>query len=155
MHNADGLTDRDAAIDALTRFAIALDDNDRDLLAGSLTENMVMDLTPFQKVGMNYSTTEGREVVTNQLIKAVGPLDSTHHLSNFRVKVTGDKADLSCYVLAQHFRNSQGASSEFQDSYLMGNRYSATVVRAGDVWKIENLVIHPAWTQGVLDVMKV
>jgi hypothetical protein len=159
MPNVDGLTDREAAIDALVRFVCSLDEGDEALLASSITEEMVMDLSPFNKAGFNYSPFSGRDTVVERLMKAVGKsMDTTHSITNFRTKyVEGeeDSMEVNAYVLAQHFRLGQGPSSDFQDFYLMGNKYKARVIRAGNAWQIKHLEIEPAWTQGVAAVMKV
>ncbi|KAJ9654790.1 hypothetical protein H2198_006229 [Neophaeococcomyces mojaviensis] len=156
MPNVGGLTDREAAIDAIIRFVVSLDDGDPELCASSLTEDTIMDLTPFSKVGMHYQPVIGRATVVERLMTAVGkPLDTTHSATNVRCTVNGDKADLSCCVLAQHFRLGQGPSSEFQDYYLFGNQYKASIVRDENLWKVSKLVITPAWTVGNPDVMKV
>lgn len=157
MPNHDGLSDREAAIDAMTRFVVSLDDGDAEMLAGSITEDMLMDLSPFNKAGnFNYQPFSGRELVVDRLMKAVGKsMDSTHSITNFQCAVKGDVAQLSCYVLAQHFRLGQGPSSDYQDFYLMGNRYKAEAVREGEWWKVKKLIVTPAWTQGVPAVMNV
>ncbi|KIX00284.1 uncharacterized protein Z518_10423 [Rhinocladiella mackenziei CBS 650.93] len=156
MPNAGGLTDREAAIDAIIRFVVSLDDGDPELCASSLTEEAIMDLTPFNKAGLNYEPVIGRTAVVERLMAAVGKaLDTTHSATNVRCTVNGDKADLSCCVLAQHFRLGQGPSPQFQDYYFFGNQYEASIVREGDLWKVNKLVITPAWTQGNPDVMKV
>lgn len=156
MPNIGGLTDRESAIDAIIRFVCALDEGDPELSASSLTEDAIMDLTPFNKVGLNYQPVHGRTAIVDRLMTAVGkPLDTTHCATNIRCIVNGDTADLSCCVLAQHFRGGEGPSPEFQDYYLFGNQYKATVVREGDLWRVNRLTITPAWTQGNPDVMKV
>jgi hypothetical protein len=161
--NKAGLTPREAAIDALTRFVCSLDEGDPVLLKSSITADMLMDLSPFNAAGFNYSPFSGQDVVCDRLMAAVGvSMDTTHSITNFRTKMIGEgEMQVKCYVLAQHFRLGQGQSSDFQDYYLMGNKYSAVVVR-GDAdedgsgeWKIKELVITPAWTQGVSAVMKV
>ena len=156
MPNAGGLTDREAAIDAIIRFVVSLDDGDRELCASSLTEDMIMDLTPFSKIGMNNQSSTGKAAVVERLMTAVGkPLDTTHCATNIRCTVSGDEANLSCCVLAQHFRLGQGPSHNFQDHYLVANQYKADIVREGDLWKVSKLIITPAWTQGDPEVMKV
>jgi hypothetical protein len=161
--NKAGLTPREAAIDALTRFVCSLDEGDPVLLKSSITTDMLMDLSPFNAAGFNYSPFSGQDVVCDRLMAAVGvSMDTTHSITNFRTKVIGEREmEVKCYVLAQHFRLGQGQSSDFQDYYLMGNKYSAVVVRddadedGSGEWKIKELVITPAWTQGVSAVMKV
>ncbi|RVX67379.1 hypothetical protein B0A52_09160 [Exophiala mesophila] len=157
MPNVGGLTDREAAIDAIVRFVCSLDEGSDELCSSAVTDNVVMDLRPFNKVGMKYSVVEGKTDVVNRLMTAVGrPLDTTHSATNIRCYLTGpDTADLTCCVLAQHFRGGEGPSPEFQDYYLFGNQYKAKVVRQGDLWKVSELEIAPAWTQGNPEVMKV
>ncbi|KAK5687222.1 hypothetical protein LTS10_001360 [Elasticomyces elasticus] len=155
MGNENGLTDREAAIDAIIRFVNSLDDGDSELLSSALTEDVVVDLTPFNKSGFNFSVLASKASVIDRMIPFVGTgLDTTHHTSNFRVKVTADTATLSCHVLAQHFRKDEGPLDAFQDCYMMGNRYQANVVRDGALWKIEKIVISAAWTQGNIGVLQ-
>ncbi|KAK3696060.1 hypothetical protein LTR37_018141 [Vermiconidia calcicola] len=156
MPNAGGLTDREAAIDAIIRFVCSLDEADGELCASSLTEDIIMDLTPFNKVGMDNEPVVGRAAVVERLMAAVGrPLDTTHMATNIRCTIDGDTAELRCTVLARHFRRGEGPSPEYQDYYLFGNKYKASVVREGDLWKVGRLLISPAWTQGNPDLMKV
>lgn len=157
MPNFGGLTDREAAIDAIIRFVLSLDNGDSTLCTSSLTKDTVTDLTPFQKIGMNHQhPIVGRQAVVDLLMGAVGrPLDTTHMATNIRCTVQGDEAELTCCVLAQHFRLGEGLDPKFQEHYLGANNYEATIVRDGDLWKVKKLVIIPAWTLGNLDVMKV
>ncbi|KAK4944504.1 hypothetical protein LTR10_016178 [Elasticomyces elasticus] len=156
MPNAGGLTDREAAIDAIIRFVCSLDEGDDELCASAFTEDIYVDLTPFQKVGMKYDPVVGRQAVVERMMNAVGkPLDTTHCATNVRCTVTGGTADLTCCVMAQHFRGGQGPSPEFQDYYFFGNQYKASLVREGDLWRVNRLMITPAWVQGNPDVMKV
>lgn len=156
MPNAHGLTDREAAIDAIIRFVCSLDEGDGDLCASALTDDATMDLTPFNKVGMAYSVVEGKADIVDRLMTAVGkPLDTTHSATNIRCTVTGDTAELTSCVLAQHFRGGEGPSPEFQEYYLFGNQYKASLVRDGEWWRVKKLLIAPAWTQGNPNVMKV
>lgn len=156
MPNAGGLTDREAAIDAVIRFVCALDEADAELSASSLTEDAIMDLSPFSKAGMTPRVVHGRSETVNLLMSAVGkPLDTTHSATNVRCTVDGDRANLSCCVLAQHFKGGQGPSPEFQDYWFNGNQYKCDIVRDGELWKISKVLITPAWTLGNPDVMKV
>lgn len=151
MPNAGGLTDREAAIDALIRFVRSIDKADASLCESSLTDDMTMDLTPIQQS----SITGKADVVTAIMTKVGTPLDTTHMATNIRCFVTGDEAELTCCVLAQHFRAGQGPKPEVQDHWLMGNEYDVKIVRVGDLWRISKLVFTPTWTLGNYEVMKV
>lgn len=155
MSNAGGLSDREAAIDALIRFVVALDDGDPQLSASSLTDNATMNLV-FGQSGMESRKIEGRDLIVEALMSKVGkPLDTTHMATNIRCMVNGDKAELTSVIFAQHFRLGEGQPPEFQDFWMNGNKYQCDIVRAGDLWKIENVTIEPAWTLGKPDVMNV
>ena len=131
MPNAGGLTDREAAIDALIRFVVALDDGSLELSASSLTENAVMHLV-FGKSGMQSRKVEGRDAIASILMSKVGmALDTTHMATNIRCTVDGDKAELTSVILAQHFRLGDGQSPEHDDYFMNGNKYQCTIVRAG------------------------
>lgn len=156
MPNAGNLTDREAAIDAIVRFVVSLDSGDADMCTSSLTHDAIMDLTPLSNIGMQRGVVEGRDTVVNTLMTAVGkPLDTTHSATNIRCSVDGDSADLTCCVLAQHFRRGEGPKPEFREYYLMGIQYVATILRVEDLWRVSKLVLTPAWTVGNPDVMKV
>lgn len=155
MDNLSGTTDREAIIDAINRFVEALDDNDGPVLESSITEDMNMDLTDLNKAGFDFKPFEGRQQVVSSLMSAVGTrLDTTHHVSNFRITVDGESATLTCYALAQHFRKGEGPLAALQDHYLMGNRYRAALIRTGDGWRICKLVVTVSWTQGDFGVMR-
>ena len=155
MPNAGGLTDREAAIDALIRFVVALDDGDSKLSASSLTEDAVMNLV-FGKSGMQPRKVEGRDPVVDILMSKVGiAMDTTHMATNIRCEVNGDKANLTSTILAQHFRLGEGQPPETQDYFMNGNKYQCIIVRAGNLWKIKSVTIEPAWTLGKSEVMNV
>ncbi|KAK5080081.1 hypothetical protein LTR70_008959 [Exophiala xenobiotica] len=155
MPNAGGLTDREAAIDALIRFVCALDEGDAELSASSLTEGAILELS-FTHLGASTRVITGRGATVKLLMDAVGTaLDTTHMATNIRCTVDGNKAELSSSILAQHFRLGGGPGAEFQDYYLFGNLYKCSVVREGDLWRMYKVAIEAAWTQGNPDVTKV
>jgi hypothetical protein len=149
------LTDREAAIDAVLRFVEGLDDADASLVNSAFTPDATIDLSPISNIGLAFSELSGRDTIVDKLLNSVGPLDSSHHVSNFRVNIAGDSATLTCYALAQHFRTGQGPSPEHRSYFLMGNRYQADLVRGGDGdWRIRRLVVKCAWSEGDIGVLK-
>ncbi|KPI40694.1 uncharacterized protein AB675_10706 [Cyphellophora attinorum] len=156
MPNKGGLTDREAAIDALHRFVWALDEGSHELSASSLTSDAVMALH-FTHNGAKPREVEGRDTIAELLMSAVGrPLDTTHMATNVRCEVDGDKANLQAQILAQHFSGGQGLAPNPKPYYLFGNIYQCEIERAEDgLWKISRVTIRAAWTQGDPSVMKV
>lgn len=155
MSASVGLSDREAVIETLTNFALSLDDGDANLLAATITETMVMDVSPLGSIGLGDKPIVGREDVVSHLITAVGiGMDTTHHVSNFRIRFDGDKAEVGCYALAQHFRAGHGPPADHGDYFLMGNRWTVSLVKQTGEWRIQNFILTPAWTVGDIGVMK-
>ncbi|WP_327286824.1 nuclear transport factor 2 family protein [Streptomyces sp. NBC_01198] len=143
------ITDRYEITDAIHRYTAALDEGDSALLESSLTEDAVVDLTPATgKIGLDFPVLSPREVVVRALIGAVGPLDTSHSVTNVRTEITGDTATVRCYAQAQHFLPGDGPRPEATRHALMMNRYVADVVRDGQRWRIRRLVIDSAWFTG-------
>jgi hypothetical protein len=143
------LTDRAAIADTLHRYAAGLDLNDGELLASALTEDATVDLGPaMRRIGYDFPPLSPREVAVSTLIGAVGPLDSSHLISNVRATVDGDTATVYAYAQAQHFKPGLGSDPAVTRHALMTNRYTATMVRDGERWRIRHLDIANAWFDG-------
>jgi len=79
---------------------------------------------------------------------AVGPRDTSHSLSNLRVRVAGDRAEVRCYAQAQHFLPGGGPDPANLRHALMMNRYDAALRRDGPDWRIARLNIDLVWFDG-------
>jgi hypothetical protein len=76
-------------------------------------------------------------------------MDTFHALSNIRVRVEGDTAQLTCYLIGQHHRAGEGPSVEFQDHLLLGNRFETDLVREHDhVWLVRRNRVTSRWSVG-------
>lgn len=140
------LGDREAAEDAVLRFAESLDDGDFELFRSAFFEDCVVDMSG---VSENVGVMNGRDAAAEKLIGNLGEMDTTHHISNMRVKFNGDSAELTCYVLAQHLRPGVGLKPSLDKPYMLrGNRYRAQLERDSDWWRIRHLVIKGVWVLG-------
>lgn len=147
-------SDHEAAQDALLRYALALDLGDKPLLTSAFTPDITWDPTHFSTVGLNLSSVTGRDAVVDILTAAVGtPLDTSHVLTNFRVQLDGDKANVGCYANVRHFRKGEGLSLGHQECFTTQSRYESVVVRDGDVWRVQRLVIKVMWSLGDVRVV--
>ncbi|KIW10111.1 hypothetical protein PV08_11071 [Exophiala spinifera] len=139
MPNAGGLTDREAAIDAIIRFVCSLDNGESELCVSAFTEDVVVTLN-FCKTDMHYDPSIRRDDVVDVMMKKVGkPLDTNHSTADICCTVTGNSAELTTCVLAQPFQGGEGPSPEFQRSYFFGSHYKTTLVRAGELWRVSTL----------------
>lgn len=143
--------DKLAVVEALYRFAAGIDLHDNDLLASAFAENAVSDFGPAAaKAGFEYPVLEGRESIVAALSTSLRLLDTTHSVSNPRVRVDGDEAHLEAMVEAQHvLRN------DHSRHYLMKNRYDVELVRQGEVWVIQRVTIDNVWRAGDPAVLSV
>jgi hypothetical protein len=148
-HVIQDIADRAEITDALYRYTSGLDHGDAELLASSLTEDAIVDLTPATtKIGLDFPVLQPREVVVGALAGAVGPLDTSHSITNVRIDILGDTATVRCYAQAQHFLPGEGPLSDRTRHALMMNRYVAEMVRDDRHWRMRRLVIDNAWFEG-------
>src|SRR3954452_8563363 len=101
--------DRFEIADTLHRYAFGIDHNDADSLGSAFTENCSFDFTSAgAKLGLHFPKLSGRDAVVKALISLLGPLDTSHTVSNLQCKISGDSATLHGYVMAQHFMPGEG-----------------------------------------------
>jgi hypothetical protein len=143
------IVDRAEITDALYRYTAGLDHGDAELLASSLTHDATVDLTPATaKIGLEFPVLQPREVVVGALAGAVGPLDTSHSITNVRIEISGDTATARCNAQAQHYLPGEGPQPDKTRHALMMNRYQAEMIRDGRRWLIHHLIIDNAWFDG-------
>jgi hypothetical protein len=102
----------------------------RNLLASSPTEDAVVELSRATiKLGMAFPVLEPRQTVVATLAAAVGPLDTSHTLTNLRGAIDGDHATVRCYAQARHFLPGQSPNPARAEHALMMNRYDCSLRR--------------------------
>ena len=150
-----GLSAREAAADAINRFVLALDLNDADIMRSAFTEDGVLDKSGLMApLGQDPGADHGIDQIIAITLAHVGPMGSSHHLSNFRLKLNGDEteAEVTCHALAQHFRPGEGLDPSKRDYLLFGNIYHADVVKDGPeenaLWKIKRIGMYALWCEG-------
>jgi hypothetical protein len=145
--------DRYEIADALHRFAFGLDHGDADSLASALTEDCVVDFRPAgKKLGIDFPKLSGRQAILDAIIPLLGPLDTSHTVSNLQIEISEDSATLYCYVMAQHFMPREGARPGAENALLM-NRYDCELVRDGQKWRFTRMTIDNAWAQGNPEIL--
>ena len=146
-------SDRYEIADALHRFAFGLDHGDADSLASALTEDCVLDFRPGgKKLGLDFPKLTGRQAIVDTLIPLLGPLDTSHTVSNVQIEISEDSATLYCYVLAQHFMPREGPRPGSENALLM-NRYDGHLTRDGQKWRFKQIIIDNAWAQGNPEIL--
>lgn len=145
--------DRYEIADALHRFAFGLDHGDADSLSSALTEDCVLDFRPAgKKLGLDFPRLTGRKAIIETLIPLLGPLDTSHAITNLQIEIDDDSATLYCYVMAQHFMPREGPRPGAENALLM-NRYDGQLTRDGEKWRFRQIIIDNAWAQGNPEIL--
>ncbi|CAF9934211.1 hypothetical protein IMSHALPRED_009628 [Imshaugia aleurites] len=153
------LTPREAITDAIYRAVIGLDRNDSTMFNSAWASESESESPVSFLVQPNSTTINGLTAIRAQIFDHVGPMDTTHMLSNIRVeyKAGADTASLTAYALAQHCPPGRGKEAD-GPKYLVGGEYRVDVVRGEEggemVWKMKKWVLDIIWTQGDASVMQ-
>jgi len=151
LRNVTVTSDREGIEDAIHRFVEGIDKRDAKLLASAFTEDIVFDLGGIDASFGSFEPYEGRDFTVDQLMSHVGKIDSMHAVTNIRVKIDGDQAQLTCYLLGQHHRPGEGASADHGDHLWLGNFFDSRLVREHDhVWRIRHHRVDSSWANGTV-----
>jgi hypothetical protein len=144
------ISPREAITDALYRAVIGFDRNDISMFNFAFAGEDVSFGSPGR---MMTGLTTARETV----LAHVGPMDTTHMISNVRVahKDGADTAQLKCYGLAQHCPPGRGKEPD-GPKLLVAGEYDIDLVRdeTDGLWKIKKWVLDVIWRQGDASVMQ-
>jgi hypothetical protein len=150
---AQQASDRFEIADTLHRYAFGLDHGDADSLASTFTEDCVFDFRPAgRKVGLNFPKLTGRDAIVASLLPLLGPLDTSHTVSNVQIEISGETATMYAYVMSQHFMPREGSRRGSENALLM-NRYDCELVRDGQKWRFKQVTIDNAWAQGDPEIL--
>ena len=145
--------DRHEIADTLHRYAFGLDHGDADSLTSAFAEDCIFDFRPAgRKLKIDFPKLSGREAIVNTLIPFLGPLDTSHTVSNLQIEVSDDSATLYAYVMSQHFMPREGCRRGSENALLM-NRYDCELVRDGQKWRFRRVTIDNAWAQGNPEIL--
>ncbi|KAF4456910.1 NTF2 [Fusarium albosuccineum] len=140
---------REAIADALYRGIDGVDTNDATLFRSSMTDDVCFDLRG--------NATNGLEDVTQNILGFVGPMDTTHNVSNLRIDVNAelDKASLSAHAICQHCRPGEGIDTK-SPKYTTGVMYFMDLVKSTEdgLWKAKKWTVKYIWAEGDETIMK-
>ena len=144
----DELATAFAVVDAVYRFGLGQDrryeEGARELFASAFTKDATLDFRPAAvKCGIDVPLMEGRDMIVDIIMNPQTRLDTSHVVSNPRVDLDGDSAELTVLVEAQHL-----PTGDHSRHALLKNIYSATVVRDGGLWRMRRVHIDNLWFTG-------
>lgn len=141
---AQAINDRYEIGDALHRFAAGQDLRDPELLASAFTIDASLDFTqPARRFGVEMPVLRGRVQIVAALGAALEGLTTTHSVTNTRIAIDENAAEVFALVEAQHVARSDPARH-----LLLKNFYWVSMARAGRAWAIWQMRIENAWHHG-------
>jgi hypothetical protein len=140
----ENLSSNQAGLQALRiNFAKGVDENNWELFAQTLAENVEVDYTDF---GIPVSTMTKIEVAN--LVKGAKKigLKTQHYLSNYKYQDNENDVSGEIYVFARHFMpNADGLTGEAFD---VNGRYLDTYTLTNEGWKISKFKLSVNWMIG-------
>jgi hypothetical protein len=89
--------DRFEIADALHRYAFGLDHGDADSLASAVTDDCRFDFRPAgRKLEIDFPLLTGRDAILNGVLPFIGPLDTSHSVSNLQIEIVDDTSYVVC-----------------------------------------------------------
>jgi hypothetical protein len=142
------LRDQLEVVDALYRFGLAQDlrhhKGARELFASAFADDAVLDFRPAAtKCGLQIPLMTGRDSIVATIMNPDVHIDTTHVVTNPRVRVDGATAQLSALVEAQHL-----PSNDHTRHALLKNIYAVRLVRDGAAWVMSHVHIDNVWFTG-------
>lgn len=149
-HILTSLTEREAITDALYRAVLGFDLNDTAIFKSAWIGEDVTFV-------FNEEVVQGLETIRTRFLVPVGPMDTTHTISNVRVdlKEGASTAKVNAYALAQHCPPGKGLDPN-GPKFLASAIYAVDVVKdkSDGVWKIGKWAMKIIWTQGDTSIMQ-
>ena len=130
-------------VDALLRFAAGQDLRQPKLFLSAFTVDAQLDFVqPARRFHAEIPIMIGRDAIAG-ILRTLEPLQTTHTVTNPRVKLHGEHASLSALVEAQHV-----SRTEPWRYLLLKNVYNVQLVRGATDWRIRSMVIRNLWFDG-------
>jgi hypothetical protein len=144
------LTTRDAITDAIYRVVIGLDINDSALFDSAFVPGKD---TSFD---LNGTVSSGPDAIRENIFVPIGPLDTTHFISNVRVELKdgAETAYVTASALAQHYRVGEGLVPDAK-RLLSGSLYFVDVVKDGSdgLWRTKTFKMKIVWMEGDISIL--
>lgn len=145
-----------AVIDTLLAFYRSVDLKSATLMRSVTTPNLIFDGTAFASIGIGAPTPlVGQDIIVPGLLASLS-MTTMHNVGNFQVNFVGkERANVTAYVLAYHYKEMEGPRENPRNNYLMGNLFAGSAVKGkGDaMWRFESVRLEPFFQSGNIAVM--
>ena len=130
--------DRFEVVEAVYRFAAAIDHRDWQAYRAVFTDEIMIDYSSYRKESIGTMRAEDWVARATRLFPGLDA--SQHTISNSLVTIATDEATCNSYVRAEHALDGE--------LFTIGGHYTHGLVRASDVWLIHSVTLSVAWSQG-------
>ncbi|KAF2635176.1 hypothetical protein P280DRAFT_473929 [Massarina eburnea CBS 473.64] len=154
-------TDHAAITSTVLTFYRSIDLKSASLMRSTTTPSLIFDGTAFASIGIGApEPLVGQDIIVPGLLASFANLTTMHNVGNFNVTfIAGEKerANVTAYVLAYHYREVEMPTESPRNNYLMGNLFVGSVVQGegnrGMDWKLERVELRPFFQSGNIEVM--
>ena len=130
--------DRFEIVEAVYRFAAAIDHRDWQAYRAVFTDEIMIDYSSYRPESIG--TIRAEDWVARAVRLFPGLDASQHTISNSLVTIINDEATCHSYVRAEHALDGE--------LFTIGGHYTHGLVRASDGWLIHSVTLSVAWSQG-------
>jgi len=117
------------------RYAGAIDCTDYDAIEACFAPDAGVIYAGFSE------ELKGHEAIIAHMRRALDSLEATQHMfTNFIIDIDGDKAEMTCDILAQHLHDGE--------TFLAGGKYEVRLVRIAGSWKFARISARTVWSMG-------
>lgn len=149
VKDAPSATDRLDVAEVLYRFAAGQDLADEALFASVFADDAELDFVqPAARLGVELPVFRGKAAIVSTIMSTLARLDTTHSVSNPRVRIDGDTAELFALVEAQHL-----PKQDHSRHLLLKNFYGVQLRRHDGRWVVTRMRIENAWKSGDAGVL--
>lgn len=147
-HHLEGLTEREAIVDALHRTILGIDANDEEMCNSGFVSNGDCTMV------MSGQAIEGLENMKKFVFDRVGPMDTLHSVTNVRIdhKQGETEASITANATATHCRPGEGMDGSGA-KFTSAGIYYIDLVKEVEDWKIKRWELKMNWMQGDRSVM--
>ena len=136
-------------VDAITALFVATDEKDWGAVRACFTDQVLFDLSTL--AGLPEARVPA-DTIVERWKEGLAPMQAVHHqVGNFRVNVSGDEAEASCYGIAYHYRpNFSGRNTRV----FVGTYDFHLVCELAGAWRIDCFRFHSKFVDGNLELEK-
>jgi hypothetical protein len=140
------LLEKERILDTVNDLFVGTDERDWERVASALASRVLFDARSM--TGAAPETLEAAAIIA-RWTEGLRPLKAVHHQTgNFRVRVSGEEADVFCYATASHYLPNRSG----RNSRVFVGSYDLHLTRQAGAWRIDLFRFQLKYIDGNLDL---